>query len=172
MAGNFTALCNENEEAPLVVIAGRETFVISLLTRIGYGGQFCCDAHRGALNVLPLTARHPVSCPSMCGEDQMACVATAAQVKHDNIPAPIRCRYCEALFIVLGSRFLAASAVRVSPRSTRAAQAAIRIAPRCDQDRAKKCLRVHSRPARAAYGFSLGFAASSPSKSVVGLGLN
>jgi hypothetical protein len=29
------ALCNENEEAPLVVIAGRETFVISLLTRIG-----------------------------------------------------------------------------------------------------------------------------------------
>jgi hypothetical protein len=71
MAGNFIALCNENEEAPLVVIAGRETFVISLLTRIGYGGQFCCDAHRGALNVLPMTARHPVSCPSMCGEDQI-----------------------------------------------------------------------------------------------------
>ena len=66
MAGNFIALCNENEEAPLVVIAGRETFVISLLTRIGYGGQFCCDAHRGALNVLSMTARHPVSCPSMC----------------------------------------------------------------------------------------------------------
>jgi hypothetical protein len=40
MAGSFIALCNENEEAPLVVIAGRETFVISLLTRIGYGGQF------------------------------------------------------------------------------------------------------------------------------------
>jgi len=71
MAGNFIALCNENEEAPLVVIAGRETFVTSLLTRIGYGGQFCCDAHRGALNVLPMTARHPVSCPSMCGEDQI-----------------------------------------------------------------------------------------------------
>jgi len=71
MAGNFIALCNENEEAPLVVIAGRETFVISLLTRLGYGGQFCCDAHRGALNVLPMTARHPVSCPSMCGEDQI-----------------------------------------------------------------------------------------------------
>jgi hypothetical protein len=71
MAGNFIALCNENEEAPLVVIAGRETFVISLLTRIGYGGQFCCDAHRGALNVLPMTARHPVSCPSMCGDDQI-----------------------------------------------------------------------------------------------------
>ena len=71
MAGNFIALCNENEEAPLVVIAGRETFVISLLTRIGYGGQFCCDAHRGALNVLPMTARHPVSSPSMCGENQI-----------------------------------------------------------------------------------------------------
>jgi hypothetical protein len=25
MAGNFIALCNENEEAPLVVIAGRES---------------------------------------------------------------------------------------------------------------------------------------------------
>jgi hypothetical protein len=33
--------------------------------------RFAISAHRGALNVLPMTARHPVSCPSMCGEDQI-----------------------------------------------------------------------------------------------------